>query len=80
MMGKARPAARAAVRLRLGPADATVIGKGGGYAGPRTRRLRRAAAPAEAAWLERCERILAGEVRPDDYLPVPDGLSESVAE
>lgn len=35
-------------------------------------------APAEPAFLARARRILAGDVRPDDYLPVPDTVRAEV--
>lgn len=35
-------------------------------------------APTEPAFLARARRILAGDVRPDDYLPVPDVVRAEV--
>lgn len=35
-------------------------------------------APAEPAFLARARRILLGDVRPDDYLPVPDEVRAEV--
>jgi hypothetical protein len=35
-------------------------------------------APAEPAYLSRARRILSGDVRADDYLPVPDSVRAAV--
>jgi len=37
-------------------------------------------APAEPAFLARARRTLAGDVRPEDYLPVPDSVREAIDE
>lgn len=36
--------------------------------------------PPEPAFVARARRILAGDVRPDDYLPVPDEVRQAVAD